>query len=86
VTLATHKQRKGVHGLAARAGVRLNESIVRPMDANLVKVTGAAVPSGIPISIDVLKRNNRQTLNQKKRRTYRRDQQKIKSNKKTTNP
>jgi superfamily II DNA/RNA helicase len=49
VTLATHKQRKGVHGLAARAGVRLNESTVRPLDANLVKVTGAAEPSGIPI-------------------------------------
>ncbi len=49
VTLVTHKQRKGVHGLAARAGVRLNESTVRPMDANLVKVTGAAEPSGIPV-------------------------------------
>ena len=49
VTLATHKQRKGVHGLAARAGVRLNESTVRPLDANLIKVTGAAEPSGIPI-------------------------------------
>jgi len=49
VTLATHKQRKDVHGLAARAGVRLNESTVRPMDANLVKVTGAAEPSGIPV-------------------------------------
>ena len=35
--------------MAARAGVRLNESTVRPMDANLVKVTGAAEPSGIPI-------------------------------------
>lgn len=49
VTIATHKQRKGVRGLAARAAVRLNESTVRPMDANLVKVTGAAKPSGIPI-------------------------------------
>jgi len=49
VTLATHKQRKGVHGLAARAGVKLNESTVRPLDATLVKVTGAAEPSGIPI-------------------------------------
>jgi len=38
-----------VHGLAARAGVRLNESTVRPMDANLIKVTGAAEPSGIPV-------------------------------------
>ena len=49
VTLATHKQRKGLHGLAARAGVRLNESTVRPLDANLIKVTGAAEPTGIPI-------------------------------------
>jgi len=49
VTLATQKKRKGVHGLAASAGVRLNESTVRPMDANLVKVTGAAEPSGIPV-------------------------------------
>ena len=38
-----------MHGLAARAGVRLNESTVRPLDANLIKVTGAAEPSGIPI-------------------------------------
>ena len=36
-------------GLAARAGVKLNESTVRPLDATLVKVTGAAEPSGIPI-------------------------------------
>jgi superfamily II DNA/RNA helicase len=49
VTLATHKQRKGVHGMATRAGVWLNDSTIRPMDANLVKVTGAAEPSGIPI-------------------------------------
>ena len=49
VTLATHKQRKGVHGLTARAGVRLSESTVRPLDANLVRITGAAELSGIPI-------------------------------------
>ena len=49
VTLATHKQRNGVHGLTARAGVRLSESTVRPLDANLVRITGAAEPSGIPI-------------------------------------
>ena len=49
VTLATHKQRKGVHGLTARAGVRLSESTVGPLDANLVRITGAAEPSGIPI-------------------------------------
>jgi len=49
VTLATHGQQKGVHGLAARAGVRLIEFMVRPMDADLVNVTGAAKPSGIPV-------------------------------------
>ena len=49
VTLATYKQRKGVHGLTARAGVKLSESTVRPLDANLVRITGAAEPSGIPI-------------------------------------
>ena len=49
VTLATHKQRKGVHGLTARAGVRLSESTVRPLDANLVRITGAVEPSGVPI-------------------------------------
>ena len=51
VTLATHKQRKGVHGLTARAGVKLSESTVRPLDANLIRITGAAEPSGIPIDL-----------------------------------
>ena len=49
VTLATHKQLKGVRGLAARAGVKLVETTVKPMDQNLVKITGAIEPSGVPI-------------------------------------
>ncbi len=49
VTLSTHKQVKGVRGLAARAGVKLVETKVGPMDQNLVKITGAIEPSGIPI-------------------------------------
>jgi superfamily II DNA/RNA helicase len=48
-TLSTHKQLKGVRGLAARAGVKLVETKVGPMDQNLVKITGAVEPSGIPI-------------------------------------
>ena len=51
VTLATHSQRKGVHGLTAKAGVILKESKVRPMDANLVSITGAAEPSGVAIAV-----------------------------------
>lgn len=49
VTLVTHNQTKSVHGLTARVGVRLSESDVKPMAANLVlvKVTGAAEPSEI---------------------------------------
>jgi superfamily II DNA/RNA helicase len=49
VTLATHKQRRGVHGLTARAGVKLTESNVKPLDSTLVRITGAVEPSGIPI-------------------------------------
>jgi superfamily II DNA/RNA helicase len=50
VTLATHKQRKGVHGLTSRAGVKLTESTVRPLDSTLVRITGALEPSGVPIA------------------------------------
>ena len=51
VTLATHKQLQGVRGLAARAGVKLVETNVKPMDKNLVKITGAVEPSGIPVVV-----------------------------------
>jgi superfamily II DNA/RNA helicase len=51
VTLSTHKQVKGVRGLAARAGVKLLETKVGPMDQNLVKITGAVEPSGVPIVV-----------------------------------
>lgn len=51
VTLATHSQRRGVHGMTAKAGITLKESKVRPMDANLVSITGAVEPSGIAIAI-----------------------------------
>jgi len=49
VTLATHKQRRGVYGLTARAGVKLTESNVKPLDSTLVRITGALAPSGIPV-------------------------------------
>ena len=37
--------------LAARAGVKLVETTVKPMDQNLVKITGAIQPSGVPIVV-----------------------------------
>jgi len=49
VTLATVGQRRGIHGMTAKAGVTLKESKVRPMDANLVSITGAIEPSGIAL-------------------------------------
>ena len=51
VTLATHSQRRSVHGMTAKAGITLKESKVRPMDANLVSITGAVEPSGVAIAI-----------------------------------
>lgn len=50
VTLATAGQRRGIHGMTAKAGVILKESKVRPMDANLVSITGAMEPSGIALA------------------------------------
>lgn len=50
VTLATAAQRRGIHGMTAKAGITLKESKVRPMDANLVSITGAMEPSGVGLA------------------------------------
>ena len=50
VTLATAGQRRGIHGMTAKAGITLKESKVRPMDANLVSITGATEPSGVAVA------------------------------------
>ncbi len=52
VTLATSKQKKGIHGLASRAAVKLAEVFVKPSDQELIRVTGAQEPSGIPIQAE----------------------------------
>jgi uncharacterized membrane protein YgcG len=49
VTLVTHDQRRTVQGLTARAGVRPTSTKVRPGDEDLIRITGARVPSGIPV-------------------------------------
>jgi superfamily II DNA/RNA helicase len=49
VTLVTHDQRRAVHGLTSRAGVKPTSTNVRPGDEELVRITGARVPSGEPI-------------------------------------
>jgi superfamily II DNA/RNA helicase len=51
VSIGTHKQKKGIFGLAVRAGVKLKETFVHPMHDDLVKITGAQEPSGIPVVV-----------------------------------
>ncbi len=50
VTLVTHDQRRAVQGLTARAGIRPESTKVRPGDEDLIRITGARVPSGIPVT------------------------------------
>jgi superfamily II DNA/RNA helicase len=49
VTLVTHDQRRAVQGMTARAGVRPNSTKVRPGDEELIRITGARLPSGEPV-------------------------------------
>jgi superfamily II DNA/RNA helicase len=47
VTLATTKQQKSVGGLTSRAGVTPKFVGVKPLDQDLMRITGAQEPSGI---------------------------------------
>ncbi|GLZ31214.1 hypothetical protein Lesp02_34020 [Lentzea sp. NBRC 105346] len=49
VTLVTHDQRRAVQGMAARAGIRPETAKVRPGDEELIRITGARLPSGEPV-------------------------------------
>jgi hypothetical protein len=48
VTLATTKQQKSIGGLTSRAGVTPKFVGVKPLDKELMTITGAQEPSGIP--------------------------------------
>jgi superfamily II DNA/RNA helicase len=48
VTLATTKQQKSIGGLTSRAGVNPKFVGVKPLDTDLMTITGAQEPSGIP--------------------------------------
>ena len=48
VTLATTKQQKSIGGLTSRAGVTPKFVGVKPLDVDLMTITGAQEPSGIP--------------------------------------
>ncbi|GDY30547.1 RNA helicase [Gandjariella thermophila] len=49
VTLVTHRERRQVQGMTARAGVRPLATRVRPGDDDLARITGARRPSGEPV-------------------------------------
>ncbi|ACU39663.1 DEAD/DEAH box helicase [Actinosynnema pretiosum subsp. pretiosum] len=49
VTLVTHDQRRAVQGLTSRAGIRPESTKVRPGDDELIRITGAREPSGVPV-------------------------------------
>ena len=48
VTLATTKQQKSIGGLTSRAGVNPKFVGVKPLDTDLMTITGAQEPSGVP--------------------------------------
>lgn len=49
VVLTTQKDKKAVSGITSRAGIEPKVLTISSMDENLVKITGAKKPSGIPI-------------------------------------
>ncbi|MDM4720651.1 DEAD/DEAH box helicase [Micromonospora sp. WMMA1363] len=51
VTLVLPEQRRDVSRLMATAGIRPQATRVRPGDPELVRVTGAREPSGVPVTI-----------------------------------
>ena len=57
VTLATTKQQKSVGGITSRAGVTPKFVGVKPLDQDLMRITGAQEPSGIPYVTPVVENN-----------------------------
>ena len=49
VTIATHQERRTVFRMTEQAGVRPTSTTVRPGADDLVRITGARVPSGEPV-------------------------------------
>ena len=49
VSIASHSQRKRVHGLGKSAGVKMSETKVDSLHPDLLRITGAQAPSGVPV-------------------------------------
>jgi superfamily II DNA/RNA helicase len=59
VTLATTRQQKSIGSLIQRAGVLAKYVGVTPLSADLMKITGAQEPSGIPYIVPIVEKSVR---------------------------
>ena len=59
VSLASTGNRKRVHNIGKEAGIKMTETRVESMNPELLRITGAQEPSGIPVSDEVAPRSER---------------------------
>jgi superfamily II DNA/RNA helicase len=67
VTLVTKQEQKIVSGMTSRAGIETKVITVMPMDQELVRITGAKKPSGVPISLPVVEEPIKRTQKNRSR-------------------
>ncbi len=67
VTIATTKQQKSIGGLTSRAGVTPKFVGVTPLSTELMKITGAQEPSGIPYIVPIAEKSVRSGGNKRPR-------------------
>ena len=59
VTITTTKQQKSIGGLTSRAGVTPKFVGVTPLSTELMKITGAQEPSGVPYIVPIVEKSSR---------------------------
>ncbi len=67
VTIATTRQQKSIGGLTSRAGVTPKFVGVTPLSTELMKITGAQEPSGIPYIVPIVEKTVRSGGNKRPR-------------------
>lgn len=67
VTIATVKQQKSIGGLTSRAGVAPKFVGVTPLSTELMKITGAQEPSGVPYIVPIVEKSVRSAGNRRPR-------------------
>ena len=67
ITIATTKQQKSIGGLTSRAGVTPKFVGVTPLSTDLMKITGAQEPSGVPYIVPIVEKSVRSGGNKRPR-------------------